>query len=64
MEIILPPIQGTILTAQSPLFKLISSFESSAPLGPEASSKSGICLAFSASTALTNLDRDTRIGWK
>lgn len=48
MEIILPPIQGTILTIQSSVFISIGILESSAPFGPETSSKSGIHLELSA----------------
>lgn len=48
MEIILPPIHGTILTAQSPLFNSTGVFESSTPLCSEVFSASGIGLALSA----------------
>ena len=52
MEIILPPIQGTTLRAQSPLFSSIGVPESSIPLWPETSCMSGIHLALSAFNSL------------
>lgn len=48
MEIILPPIQGTIFSDQSPFASSIGVLESSPPLCPEPSSTSGICLILSA----------------
>ena len=48
MEITLPPIQGTTLRAQSPLFSSIGVCESSTPLCSEAFSASEISLALSA----------------
>lgn len=49
MEMILPPIQGTILRSHSLLFSSMGVLESSIPLGPETSSSiSGIWIAFSA----------------
>lgn len=50
MEIILPPIQGTTLTNQSPPFSSTGVLESSTPLCAEVSSTSGIALAFSTLT--------------
>ena len=52
MEIILPPIQGTTLRAQSLLFSSIGVLESSIPLWPETSCTSGISLALSAFNSL------------
>ena len=48
MEIILPPIQGTTLRDQSPLFNSIGVLESSIPLCLKTSCSSGICLTLSA----------------
>lgn len=49
MEMILPPIHGTTLRDQSPLFISTGVLDSSVPLCPETFSTSGIRLALSAS---------------
>lgn len=52
MEIILPPIQGTTFTIQSPPFSSIGVFESSIPLCPGSSSASGIRFVVSVNNQL------------
>ena len=52
MEIILPPIQGTTLRGQSPLFSSIGVLKSSISLCLKTSCTSGICLALSAFSSL------------
>lgn len=47
IERILPPIQGTTFSSQSPLFRTTGVLESSTPLCPETVSTSGIRLALS-----------------
>lgn len=54
MERIRPPIQGTTLRTQSPLFSSTGVLESSIPFPSETFSKSGICLAVSAIITLGN----------
>lgn len=64
MEIILPPIDGITLRAQSPLFSSMGIFESSIPMCSETLSASGIGFAFPAlnNHSSESMDTLTEIG--